>query len=100
MTDPQPSTLEARLADKQRQLASVTRLRDLSATLLADLESLATNLDTLAGGAEAVAAVLQNWHNVTRAVSLAASNLAEFGEEDYESGEKLPETLVRMKLPE
>ena len=67
------SPLAARIAEKKRELSDLRELRDLSGQLASQMGQLEEKLGTLAGGTEAVAAILSNWHNVLRAVSMASS---------------------------
>lgn len=98
--NPGTSLLASRVAEKKRELASLLQLQQLSSDLVNDLESLASHAGSLADGTEAVAAVMKNWGNITRALSLASTNLVNFTQQDYEKEEPLPETLVRVRLPE
>lgn len=66
------SLLETRLSEKKRELENLLQLQQLSGDLVKELQVLAGKLDTLADGTEAVAAVLQNWGNIIRAVTLAS----------------------------
>jgi DASH complex subunit DAD2 len=65
--------LIARINEKKAELASLKELQALSAGLADQMEQLEQKLSTLNDGTEAVAAVLSNWHNVLRAISMASS---------------------------
>ncbi|KAL8793443.1 MAG: hypothetical protein Q9195_003926 [Heterodermia aff. obscurata] len=67
--------LVARIHEKQTELESLKQLRDLSAGLALQMQTLEEKLSTLSDGTEAVAAVLSNWHNVLRAINMASSQL-------------------------
>jgi DASH complex subunit DAD2 len=76
-----PHILTSRIAEKQAEFKSLSQLRDLSAGLAAQMESLESKLNCLADGTEGipsyfysdkgVADVLANWQNVFRAINLA-----------------------------
>lgn len=84
--------LVARINEKRAELESLKQLRDLSAGLATQMQTLEEKLLTLSDGTEgllrlathlnmntdndfgiAVAAVLSNWHNVLRAINMASS---------------------------
>jgi DASH complex subunit DAD2 len=68
----QSPALLARINEKKAELASLKELQALSAGLADQMEQLEQKLGTLSDGTEAVAAVLSNWHNVLRAISMAS----------------------------
>ncbi|KAK8180367.1 DASH complex subunit Dad2-domain-containing protein [Phyllosticta capitalensis] len=92
--------LLARIEEKKRELANLKDLKALSAGLADQMEQLEQKLATLSDGTEAVAAVLSNWHNVLRAISMASAKIPQPKEEEEEQDEKedipLPQTLVRI----
>lgn len=137
----QSPILLARINEKKKELEDLKQLRDLSAALAGQMSGLEEKLATLSNGTEgmdcfsyalylktcltysiAVAAVLSNWHNVLRAISMASSkqrlqNLGRTstdlisvkipkpkeaegddieGQKDDESEVPLPQTLVRI----
>ncbi|KAL9091679.1 MAG: hypothetical protein Q9165_004755 [Trypethelium subeluteriae] len=100
-TSGQSPVLLARINEKKIELENLQQLRDLSAGLATQMETLEEKLTTLADGTEAVAAVLSNWHNVLRAIHMASqkipkpkSNADEQQQTDKEV--PLPQTLVRV----
>ena len=68
----QSSLLASRIAEKKTELANLRQLRDLSAGLAGQMQQLEERLATLGTGTEAVAAVLGNWNQVLRAISMAS----------------------------
>ncbi len=83
------SALLARINEKKIELENLKELRDLSAGLAAQMQTLEEKLATLSDGTEglwlvqllhrdllltrkAVATVLSNWHNVLRAINMAS----------------------------
>ncbi|OCT46175.1 DASH complex subunit DAD2 [Cladophialophora carrionii] len=58
------SALQARIAQKRQELLNLTQLRDLSADLTSQLETLQAKLGQLNDGAQSVGLVLANWENV------------------------------------
>ncbi|ETI19515.1 hypothetical protein G647_09349 [Cladophialophora carrionii CBS 160.54] len=58
------SALQARIAQKRQELHNLTQLRDLSAELTSQLETLQAKLGQLNDGAQSVGLVLANWENV------------------------------------
>lgn len=86
----QSPLLVARINEKKTELESLKELRDLSAGLAMQMQTLEEKLSTLSDGTEgesmissidnvtnlgsmlAVAAVLSNWHNVLRAINMAS----------------------------
>lgn len=87
--------LLARLNEKKAELANLQELKALSAQLAAQMQTLEEKLGTLSSGAEAVALVLSNWHNVLRAVSMASS---EFGSKwDGRSGADTSQVLYHSQ---
>ena len=47
---------------------------------------------------QAIAAVLSNWHNVLRAISMASAKIPVPKEADVTAGPDLPQTLVRIPI--
>ncbi|KAJ9642567.1 DASH complex subunit dad2 [Coniosporium tulheliwenetii] len=96
--------LLTRINEKKAELASLKELRDLSAGLADQMQTLEAKLATLADGTEAVAAVLANWGAVLRAIGMASAKIPKpkdaDGEEDDEGKKEgavlLPQTLVRI----
>jgi DASH complex subunit DAD2 len=96
----QSPMLVARISEKRAELENLKQLRDLSAGLAAQMQTLEEKLSMLSDGTEglsvqfppntrcsshllmvkfgwstAVAAVLSNWHNVLQAINMASSGL-------------------------
>ncbi|PSK33550.1 hypothetical protein B9Z65_7437 [Elsinoe australis] len=97
----QSSALQQRIVEKKAELENLKQLRDLSAGLAGQMEQLEEKLSTLSNGTEAVAAVLSNWHNVLRAISLASAKIPKPKDDaDPEAAEEpaLPQTLVRIPV--
>ncbi|KAG7004887.1 RNA cytosine C(5)-methyltransferase NSUN2 [Physcia stellaris] len=103
----QSPLLVARINEKKIELEGLKQLRDLSAGLAMQMQTLEEKLSTLSDGTQAVAAVLSNWHNVLRAINMASSKLSSSNDNDGSgSGEQglsnpkteinLPRTLVRI----
>ncbi|KAF2239251.1 hypothetical protein EV356DRAFT_528526 [Viridothelium virens] len=97
----QSPVLLARINEKKVELENLRQLRDLSAGLATQMETLEEKLATLTDGTEAVAAVLSNWHNVLRAIHMASQKIPKPKDntEEQERTEKdvpLPQTLVRV----
>lgn len=88
----QSPMLIARITEKRAELENLKQLRDLSAGIAAQMQTLEEKLSLLSDGTEglfhsvlihislctngwstAVAAVLSNWHNVLRAINMASS---------------------------
>lgn len=88
----QSPMLVARISEKRAELENLKQLRDLSAGIAAQMQTLEEKLSLLSDGTEglfqyfvympvcmgangwkAVAAVLLNWHNVLRAINMASS---------------------------
>lgn len=83
--------LVARITEKRAELENLKQLRDLSAGVAAQMQTLQKKLSMLSNGTEglfqcfvhmpacangrstAVATVLSNWHNVLRAINMASS---------------------------
>lgn len=72
----QQEALQARVAEKRAELASLKELQALSATVADQMQMLEGKLATLADGTEAVAAVLANWHSILRAIHMASCRMA------------------------
>ncbi|KAI9886878.1 MAG: hypothetical protein M1823_001314 [Watsoniomyces obsoletus] len=98
---PSPALL-ARVNEKKLELENLKQLRDLSAGLANQMRALEEKLSTLAGGTEAVAVVLSNWHNVLRAIHMASMKVPKpsgtTDEEDHPEEVPLPQTLVRIPV--
>ncbi|KAI9714294.1 MAG: hypothetical protein M1820_000255 [Bogoriella megaspora] len=96
----QSPVLLARIQEKKVELENLRQLRDLSAGLAAQMQTLEEKLSTLTDGTEAVAAVLSNWHNVLRAINMASAKIpkpkAETEGEGAKEDVQLPQTLVRV----
>ncbi|KAI9796875.1 MAG: hypothetical protein M1833_005924 [Piccolia ochrophora] len=104
----QPSGLVSRINEKKLELENLRQLRDLSAGLAGQMQTLEEKLATLADGTEAVAAVLSNWHSVLRAIQMASTKIPQSQiyddeqrpeDEDAKQGTTnvpLPQTLVRI----
>ncbi|KAF2149482.1 hypothetical protein K461DRAFT_288049 [Myriangium duriaei CBS 260.36] len=91
--------LQQRINEKKLELESLKQLRDLSAGLAGQMEQLEEKLGTLSNGTEAVAAVLSNWHNVLRAISLASAKIPKPKDDTAAEEEPaLPQTLVRIPM--
>ncbi|PNS14847.1 hypothetical protein CAC42_2076 [Sphaceloma murrayae] len=97
----QTTALQQRIVEKKAELENLKQLRDLSAGLAGQMEQLEEKLGTLSNGTEAVAAVLSNWHNVIRAISLASAKIPQPTSEasfDITPDADLPQTLVRIPI--
>ncbi|KAI9785753.1 MAG: hypothetical protein M1839_008770 [Geoglossum umbratile] len=101
----QSPALVARINEKRIELENLKQLRDLSAGLAGQMQTLEEKLATLADGTEAVAAVLSNWHNVLRAINMASAKIPKPQDPDNRHDEEeakkepdvpLPQTLVRI----
>ncbi|KAI9671803.1 MAG: hypothetical protein M1831_003331 [Alyxoria varia] len=107
--------LLARINEKKAELENLKELRDLSAQLAGQMQTLEEKLSTLSNGTEGmdssprqgtvmptVAAVLSNWHNVLRAINMASMKIQKpkddtsATQEDAEAEVPLPQTLVRI----
>ncbi|RPB28327.1 DASH complex, subunit Dad2, partial [Terfezia boudieri ATCC MYA-4762] len=73
---PHSPALAQRISEKKQELENLIELRDLSAALAQQMETLEEKLGMLADGTEAVAHVLANWQNVLRAISMASTPLS------------------------
>ncbi|KAL8695284.1 MAG: hypothetical protein Q9218_000183 [Villophora microphyllina] len=100
----QSPMLLARISEKKAELEDLKQLRDLSANLAAQVQSLEEKLSTLSDGTEAVAAVLSNWHTVLQAINMASVKIpkpksVESGNAtEISSNTSLPQTLVRIPV--
>lgn len=122
----QSSALQTRINAKRAELDNLKQLRDLSATLAAQMSALEQKLSTLRDGTEAVAHVLANWDNVLGVIGMAGgktfalpwnfqsdihtnssvytAHAASLIPKDHENGDlqpqepNLPETLVRIPV--
>ncbi|KAK2591084.1 DASH complex subunit dad2 [Conoideocrella luteorostrata] len=97
----QSPALVARIEEKKAELENLKELRDLSAAVANQMETLEQKLTTLSDGTEAIAAVMSNWHNVLRAINMASSKLSKPSGDNAtadapESNVALPQTLVRI----
>ncbi|KAL8741841.1 MAG: hypothetical protein Q9190_005600 [Brigantiaea leucoxantha] len=98
--------LIARINEKKAELENLKELRNLSAGLAAQMQALEERLSTLSNGAEAVAAVLSNWHTVLQAINMASIKMPKptLGEGKDNGGvtpeASLPQTLVRVPVEE
>ncbi|KAK9371369.1 DASH complex subunit Dad2-domain-containing protein [Lipomyces kononenkoae] len=103
--------LASRIAEKKKELESLTQLRDLSANFATQMEQLQEKLATLVNGTEAVALVVSNWDSILRVINLASANLvareesrkANANPDDTDNQvihpkSQLPETLVRIPI--
>ncbi|EPQ64035.1 DASH complex subunit Dad2 [Blumeria graminis f. sp. tritici 96224] len=97
----QSPKLLARIERKKLELANLKQLRDLSASLAQQMQSLEEKLATLTDGTEAVATVLSNWQYVLQAINMA-SNAVNNPKNETEDNTlapselALPQTLVRI----
>ncbi|KAL2755124.1 hypothetical protein ACRALDRAFT_2087217, partial [Sodiomyces alcalophilus JCM 7366] len=102
-TGPSPA-LVARIQEKKAELENLEQLRDLSAAVATQMESLEKQLSTLSDGTEAIATVIGNWHNVLRAINMASGTIPKPKISETEQGPTeeatmtapLPQTLVRI----
>ncbi|KAL9035329.1 MAG: hypothetical protein Q9180_004919 [Flavoplaca navasiana] len=100
----QSPMLLARINEKKAELENLKQLRDLSAGLATQMQTLQEKLSTLSSGTEAVAAVLSNWHTVLQAINMASTKVPkpktnEGGEATEIIAENtLPQTLVRIPV--
>ncbi|EYE92573.1 DASH complex subunit DAD2 [Aspergillus ruber CBS 135680] len=100
----QSSALAIRIASKKAELENLRHLRDLSAILATQMQTLESKIGTLNDGTEAVACVLANWDNVLRAISMASSKAVDLKDSavssedvgDNQAETPLPATLVRI----
>ncbi|KAG6005952.1 hypothetical protein E4U21_007516 [Claviceps maximensis] len=93
----QSPALVARIEEKKAELQHLKELRDLSAAVANQMEALEQKLTTLSDGTEAIAAVMSNWHNVLRAISMASKKLTTpMDDTTVEDAPALPQTLVRI----
>ncbi|RDA93740.1 hypothetical protein CP533_0227 [Ophiocordyceps camponoti-saundersi (nom. inval.)] len=95
----QSPALAARIEEKRAELEHLKELRDLSSAMATQMEALEQRLSTLSEGAQAIAAVMDNWHSVLRAINMASTRLAQPAkpqDQDQDSDKPLPQTLVRI----
>ncbi|KAM7220470.1 DASH complex subunit DAD2 [Rhypophila decipiens] len=95
----QSPALVARVNEKRAELENLKELRDLSAAVAAQMEALEQKLATLSDGTEAIAMVMNNWHNVLRAINMASAKLPKPKTEESAASEGavlLPQTFVRI----
>ncbi|CCJ30936.1 unnamed protein product [Pneumocystis jirovecii] len=99
-THPQSnSVLTAKIREKKYEYENLLQLKELSAKLVIQMEQLEKKMETLVGGTEAVASVLENWQNVFRIINIASG--AEKSKKAVSSTEDdidMPETLVRIPI--
>lgn len=89
---------QIQIAERQAELKKLLEFRDVALGMASELTTLQTKLETMEDGAKGVALVLSNWHNVTRAISLASLSLSRYSENEYVNGHPVPERLVRVRL--
>ncbi|KAH3682207.1 hypothetical protein WICPIJ_006828 [Wickerhamomyces pijperi] len=104
------SDLPTLVSQKTKELQTLKAIKLLSDSLLDQLTSLETGLQTISDGTDAVALVIGNWDMIIKAVSLASMGLGKYQEEEFQSvfnedeqDEKripLPELLVRLRVEE
>ncbi|KAK7980132.1 hypothetical protein PG990_002996 [Apiospora arundinis] len=96
----QSAALLSRINEKKAELENLKELRELSAAVANEMEALEQKLSTLSDGTEAIATVLNNWHNVLRAINMASAKIPKPSEsKETASNEEtapLPQTLVRI----
>ncbi|KAK8129566.1 hypothetical protein PG999_001946 [Apiospora kogelbergensis] len=96
----QSAALLSRINEKKAELENLKELRDLSAAVANEMEALETKLSTLSDGTEAIATVLNNWHNVLRAINMASAKIPKPNENKEAASDEettpLPQTLVRI----
>ncbi|OJJ83294.1 DASH complex subunit DAD2 [Aspergillus glaucus CBS 516.65] len=101
----QSSALAIRIASKKAELENLRHLRDLSAILATQMQTLESKIGTLNDGTGgSVACVLANWDNVLRAISMASSKAVDLKDPanssedvgDSQAETPLPATLVRI----
>ncbi|KAK7978329.1 hypothetical protein PG996_004372 [Apiospora saccharicola] len=100
----QSAALLSRINEKKAELESLKELRELSAAVANEMEALEQKLSTLSDGTEvlaaAIATVLNNWHNVLRAINMASAKIPRPSEDKETTGgeepTRLPQTLVRI----
>ncbi|KTW26731.1 hypothetical protein T552_02736 [Pneumocystis carinii B80] len=90
------SALAAKIQEKKQEYENLSQLRDFSAKLVTQMEQLEKKMETLAGGTEVVASVLENWQNVFRTINISSERLQKKTVSDKNEGLDLPETLVRI----
>ncbi|KAL8813833.1 MAG: hypothetical protein Q9223_006905 [Gallowayella weberi] len=100
----QSPILLARINEKKAELENLKQLRDLSAGLAAQMQTLEEKLSTLSDGTQAVAAVLSNWHTVLQAINMASMKIPKpkvtesGGATEIIPENQLPQTLVRIPV--
>ncbi|EXJ54059.1 hypothetical protein A1O7_09396 [Cladophialophora yegresii CBS 114405] len=105
------SALHARIAQKRQELHNLTQLRDLSAELTTQLETLQAKLGQLKDGAQSVGLVLANWENVLGVIRMVGMRVpvpmpgskAEGDGEGEENGERPKDSQqpqhLQLELP-
>ncbi|WBW70695.1 DASH complex subunit Dad2 [Schizosaccharomyces osmophilus] len=66
--------LNSRITEKEKEYASICKLKEISQEMSKKLELLAERLETLNDGSEAVSTVLQNWPMIFESIQLASQN--------------------------
>ncbi|KTW31987.1 uncharacterized protein T551_00669 [Pneumocystis jirovecii RU7] len=98
-THPQSnSVLTAKIREKKYEYENLLQLKELSAKLVIQMEQLEKKMETLVGGTEAVASVLENWQNVFRIINIASARLQKKAVSSTEDDIDMPETLVRIPI--
>ncbi|KAK8093824.1 DASH complex subunit Dad2-domain-containing protein [Apiospora hydei] len=96
----QSAALLSRINEKKAELENLKELRELSAAVANEMEALEQKLSTLSDGTEAIATVLNNWHNVLRAINMASAKIPRPSEAKETASDEettaLPQTLVRI----
>ena len=112
------SALQSRINAKWLELQNLQALRDLSAQLTTQLETLQAKLGSLRDGAGSVALVMANWETVLSVIRMAATRVpvpdlkgedgrgdgargdgdGEKGETEAEKKQELPVPLVRIPV--
>ncbi|KAG5520029.1 hypothetical protein PMAC_001105 [Pneumocystis sp. 'macacae'] len=90
------SVLTAKIREKKHEYENLLQLKELSAKLVIQMEQLEKKMETLVGGTEAVASVLENWQNVFRIINIASAKLQKKIVSNKEDDIDMPETLVRI----
>ncbi|RCI16126.1 hypothetical protein L249_3260, partial [Ophiocordyceps polyrhachis-furcata BCC 54312] len=92
----QSPALAARIEEKRAELEHLKELRELSSAMATQMEALEQRLSTLSDGAQAISAVMDNWHSVLRAINMASTKVAQPATSQEQDQEHLPQTLVRI----
>ncbi|KAG4303378.1 hypothetical protein PCANB_000309 [Pneumocystis canis] len=91
------SALAAKIREKKCEYESLLQLKDLSTNLVTQMEQLEKKMETLVGGTQVVASVLENWQNVFRIINIASAKLEKKTVSNEENLD-MPETLVRIPV--